>query len=670
MSQIITTHYLELIKKINLHDKEYYQENHSQISDAVYDKLRKELNEIEAKHPEIIRKESPNYKIGYKVQDKFNKINHSSAMLSLANAFNQDDVQDFIIRIQKFLNIDYFPDIAIEPKIDGVSFVARFKNGKFTTGITRGDGNIGEDITENLKVIQSFPLNLVGDFSENLELRGEIYMSKDNFRSLNLAQINKKQKTFANPRNAASGSLRQLNVNITAQRNLSYFIYSVVTNDNFINDQYNSLEKVAKLGFVINPHINDKRYDLPYDIDGMVYKVNNFNLQDRLGNIARSPRWAIAHKFPAEIAKTKLEDIIIQVGRTGALTPVACLTPINVGGVIVSRASLHNEDEIIRKDIQINDIITIKRAGDVIPQIISVDKAKRFNSIIFKFPQKCPICNADIIKIVDEVVSRCSAEFTCEAQILGKLKHFASKSAFNIDSLGEKQIEFLYKKNYITNISDIFELEQKNKNSLIKLENFPGWGKKSTEKLFSAIKEKKTIELDKFIYSLSIRYIGINTAQIIAKNYLSITKLYQEMLKVKKHPDNEAYNFLYNIDGIGKKVVDKLLDYFSYQANISLIEKLISVLDIKDYEVSHLINSPLTNKNIVFTGSLTKLTRLEAKSTAQRLGAKVQANVSSKTDYLIAGESSGSKLKKARQLAIKILSEEDWSKLLKEIDKS
>ena len=679
--QEINLEYEKLIIQINIYDKQYYQDNHSQISDAEYDKLRNRLNKIEADYPNIIKPDSPSQKVGYKVQTEFKKIKHSSAMLSLANGFIQDDIADFIVRVQKFLNIDYFPNIAVEPKIDGISFVARFVNGKFTTGITRGDGTVGEDITENLKVIKNFPLNLTKDFPDNFELRGEIYMSKDDFKLLNDRQEENKQKIFANPRNAASGSLRQLDVAITAQRNLSYFIYSVIADNNFADNQYQSLNKIQKLGFSVNPYIknftslgeiidfynyiNDERYNLPYDIDGMVYKVNDFNLQNRLGHVARSPRWAIAHKFPAEIAKTKLLDITVQVGRTGALTPVADLTPVNIGGVIVSRSSLHNEDEIERKDIRVNDIVTIKRAGDVIPQIVAVDLKKRQHTEKFIFPKKCPICNAKIVKLADEAVARCSAEFTCKAQILGRLKHFASKAAFDIEGLGEKQIEFLYEKNYIKNILDIFKLEEKNNNSLIRLENFPGWGKKSTENLFTAIKTKKSIDLDRFIYALGIRYVGVNTAQILAKNYISAQQWLEQMLLALEDPENQAYHTILNIDGIGSKVVDKLLAYFSYQENVSLGTELIKILTIKDYQISTATTSKISGKNIVFTGSLNDFTRLEAKSIAQRLGAKVQAAISNKTDYLVAGMASGSKLKKAQQLGIKILNEQEWQELAK-----
>ena len=679
-TQKINLEYKKLIKQINLYDRQYYQDNQSQISDAEYDKLRNKLNKIEVDYPDIIKQDSPSQKVGYKVQTEFKKIKHSSAMLSLANGFTEDDIADFIARVQKFLNIDYFPNIVVEPKIDGISFVARFKNGKFITGITRGDGTVGEDITENLKVIKNFPLTLTKDFPDNFELRGEIYMSKDDFKLLNQLQEENKQKIFANPRNAASGSLRQLDVAITAQRNLSYFIYSVIVDNDFVNNQYQSLNKIEKLGFQVNPYIknftslaeiidfynyiNDERYNLPYDIDGMVYKVNDFNLQNRLGHVARSPRWAIAHKFPAEIAKTKLLDITVQVGRTGALTPVADLMPVNIGGVMVARASLHNQDEILRKDIRINDIVTIKRAGDVIPQIVAVDLNKRQHTEKFIFPKKCPICNAKIVKLVDEAVARCSAEFTCKAQILGRLKHFASKAAFNIDGLGEKQIEFLYEKDYVKNILDIFYLEEKNNNSLIRLENFPGWGKKSVENLFVAIKERKTISLDRFIYALGIRYVGVNTAQILAKNYISIQKFLEQMLHAIEDKENQAYHTILNIDGIGSKVVNKLLVYFSYQENILLVKELTKILIIKDYQISTIVISKISGKNIVFTGNLDNFTRLEAKSIAQRLGAKVQAAISKKTDYLVAGTASGAKLKKAIELGVVVLNEKEWQDLL------
>lgn len=683
----VTAEYQALIAKINLCDKKYYQEDDSIISDAEYDELRIRLNEIEQQYPELISKDSPSQKVGYVVQKDFNKVSHSTAMLSLANAFSGKDVDDFIVKIQNFLNLSYFPEICVEPKIDGISFAARFENGKFVLGITRGDGVVGEDITENIKVIKSFPLELQGEVPNRLEVRGEMYMTKNNFKILNQQQEENSGKIFANPRNAASGSLRQLNTQITAKRNLDYFIYTVLTDDSFADNQYDALQKISKLGFSINPYIkifkslddiiafyqniNETRYSLVYDIDGMVYKVNNFALQERLGHVARSPRWAIAHKFPAETVTTKLEDIVIQVGRTGVLTPVACLAAVNVGGVMVTKATLHNEDEIKRKDIQIGDIVTIQRAGDVIPQILKVNFDKRSNSKQFIFPKKCPVCGAAVERIADEAMTRCVGGMKCEAQILGSLKHFVSKEAFNIDGLGEKQIEFLYRKNLIKNFTDIFYLEKKQQDSAIKLENFSGWGKKSVENLFAAIKLQKNISLDKFIYGFGIRYVGQNNAKLLAKNYLSIKILLEEISnslciendKIVINYDSVSYKNFINIDGLGDKVVNKLLEYFTDQDNFDMVNELITILHIKNFELVQQ-NSKIANKIIVFTGSLEIMSRFEAKNMAEKLGAKVQGSVSKKTDYVVAGEGSGSKLKKATELGITILDEKEWQDLI------
>lgn len=680
ISNAIKREYESIVSQINLYDKQYYQENQSLIHDSEYDLLRVRLLEIEEEFPDLILPDSPSQRVGYIVQTAFKKISHSEQMLSLSNAFSASDVEDFVVKAQKFINIDYFPDICVEPKIDGISFAARFKNGKFVQGITRGDGNIGEDITENIKTIKSFPMELPENSPEILEVRGEVYMTKESFMELNQFQVKNGDKVFANPRNAASGSLRQLDTAITAKRNLSYFIYMALDGGNLSTTQKGSLDEISKLGFIVNPYmkvlssvaeivsyyqeISELRYSLEYDIDGMVYKINDLALQNRLGNVARSPRWAIAHKFPAEKVTTKLEDIIIQVGRTGALTPVACLATVNVGGVMVSKATLHNEDEIKRKDIEIGDIVTVQRAGDVIPQIIKVDKAKRKDTKKFVFPTKCPICDSPVEKVDDEVVTRCMGEFVCEAQILGRLKHFVSKAAFDIDGLGDKQIEFLYNKNLVMDFSDVFSLEERQKDSAIKLANFPGWGKKSVEKLYIAINKKRKIELARFIFSLGIRHIGQNNAQLLAKNYKSVQGLLEEMENIIEEGGEGAfYNNIVNIDGVGEKVARKLLEYFSREGNLKLVKKLVDILDIENF-VNVKVDSSISDKILVFTGGLENYTRLEAKYIAQKLGAKVQASISSKTDYVIAGSSSGSKLKKAQELGITILNEEEWTDLV------
>lgn len=666
----------ELVELIKNYDKEYYTNDNAVIDDASYDKLRQELEHLEEQHSELAI-DSPSQKVGYLVQNEFQKHEHSQAMLSLANAFSEEDIEDFISRVKKFLNITTDLEFLAEPKIDGISFAAHYQNGELILGLTRGDGQVGEVITENLKVIKSLPNKLTGNYPEKLEVRGEIYMSKANFAALNQEQEKQGSKIFANPRNAASGSLRQLDTAITAERNLDLFIYAVHA-ENFANTQLASLEKIAKLGFPVNSlnrichtsqeimanyqQLSDERYKLDYDIDGIVYKVNDYSLQERLGFVARSPRFAIAHKFPAEIAKTKLEDIIIQVGRTGALTPVAVLTPVNIGGVVVERASLHNEDEIKRKDIKIGDIVLVKRAGDVIPQIDSVDSKKRTAAVKdFIFPNSCPVCSSALEKPEGEAVTRCTGGNICKAQLLGGLKHFVSKNAFDIDGLRDKQVEFLYEKGLVTNFSDFFTLAERQHASLTKLENYPGWGKKSVTKLYAALAEKQIISLERFIYALGIRYIGQNTAKLLSKNYLSIENFLQNISQLSEN--SETYQALVNIDGIGTKVADKLLEFFGNNDNYEQIKQLAELLKIEDF-AQNISNSIFANKVIVFTGSLTKMTRHEAKAKAETLGAKVTGSVSKNTDYVICGEAAGSKKKKAEELQVKILSEDEWLSLI------
>ncbi len=664
MDLFITAEYNRLIAEIDKYDKSYYNNNKSLIDDGEYDSLRKKLEEIEKKYPELKTENSPSNKIGYVVQSELQKANHSKIMLSLANGFSKQDIEDWMIKTQKFLNINDFLEIIAEPKIDGVSFVARYEKGQFIKGITRGDGSIGEDITENLKVIDGFLKKI--SFEKDLEIRGEIYITKKNFEEINKKLENK--KIFSNPRNLASGSLRQLNTEITAERKLNYFVYSVLADD-FAKNQYDAMQKIKNLGFSVNDkikkfsnlqelisyyeNINDTRYQLAYDIDGMVYKINDFNLQDRLGEVARSPRWAIAHKFPAQKVITKLEKITVQVGRTGAITPVAELTPVNIAGVIVKRATLHNKDEIARKDIRVGDVVVIERSGDVIPKIIKVSPRKT-ELKKFVFPKKCPECNTELIKEKDEAVFRCPATDSCPAQIKGNIEHFVSKNAFNIIGLGYKQIDFLYEKKLITNIRDIFFLEEKQNISAIKLENFSNWGKKSVEKLYQAIKNSKEISLDKFIYALAIRYVGSVNSRIIARHFVSMNKLLNDVDKQE----------LLNIDGLGEKVVDQFVEYFSVEKNYNNIKDLSEILTIKDFFEEQVKDSKIVNKKIVFTGNMNDFTRAEAKARVEKLGAKVLSSISKNIDFLVAGEDSGSKLKKAKELNITILTEEEWKNLL------
>lgn len=526
--------YEALAKEIAHHDRLYYQNDAPEISDAEYDILRKKLEKLEEKYPEFKTADSLTQKVGAAPSSKFDKVQHLAPMLSIANGFAREDVTDFIDRIRKFLGLadDEKVEIFTEPKIDGLSFSARYVGGKLAAAATRGDGVTGEDITENIRTIKTLPVEI--DFAGEVEIRGEVYMTHADFASLNEREDGK----FANPRNAAAGSLRQLDANVTASRPLNYFAYNVVPEFGEAT-QVDTIKKLKKLGFQTNPlnklcsnvdeifanyeEIYAKRPTLPYDIDGMVYKVNRFDWQRRMGALARTPRWALAHKFPAQQAKTVLEDIIIQVGRTGALTPVAVLKPVTVGGVVVQRATLHNEDEIERKDIRIGDTVVLQRAGDVIPQIVEVDLAQRAASARkYKFPSTCPVCGSDAVREEDEAARRCVGGLICEAQVVERLKHFVSRQAFDIEGLGEQNIINFWNDGLIKTPADIFRLKRE------QLLNREKWGEKSADNLIAAVNERKNISLERFIYALGIRHVGLETAKLLAKNYKSFANLRAE----------------------------------------------------------------------------------------------------------------------------------------------
>jgi DNA ligase (NAD+) len=669
--------------EIRHHDKLYYEKNSPAISDAEYDKLFKNLQQIESDFPELLTPDSPTQKVGGRVAEKFSKVTHSKPMLSLSNAFSREDVDDFIKRSNRFLGQLEEQDINIfcELKIDGLSFSARYENGKFIQAATRGDGSVGEDVTENVATIKSLPKNLVGNFPKILEVRGEIYLSREDFEELNKSQIAKGEDVFANPRNAASGSLRQLDSKVTAERNLKYFAYSIgEVSEDFFSTHSEMISKLKSFGFVVNEESKlaknldeimnfydgfySKRSSLNYDIDGVVYKINSTELQNRLGFVARSPRWAVAHKFPAEQGKTILNAITIQVGRTGALTPVAELDPINIGGVLVKRATLHNRDEIERKDIRVGDTVIVQRAGDVIPQIVAVDLNLRpQNSTSYEFKMICPVCGSIAEKEGEDAITRCTGGVSCSAQALEGLKHFVSRNAFDIEGLGEKQIELFWEKDLIKSPADIFTLEERNNNSLAKIENFEGFGKKSIDNLFLSINSRRKITLDKFIYALGIRHVGQENAKLLAKNYKNISDI-KSKLQNASDELSEAFQELLNIDGIGKKVAHAIVSFFANSNNVELIEKLEAQIEILPVEESK-YDSPISGKIVVFTGSLEKITRNEAKSQAENLGAKVASSVSKNTDYVIAGSDAGSKLKKANELGVKILSENEWLELIK-----
>ncbi len=674
----------ELVRQIRQHDKLYYQKDKPEISDADYDRLRHELEKIEAEYPDLITPDSPTQTVGTAPSAGFRKVKHSTPMLSLSNAFSEEDLNDFLVRVRRFLGMkdDAALEILAEPKIDGLSCSLRYEKRRLVLAATRGDGAEGEDITANVRTIKDVPQELPGDAPDVLEVRGEIYMRRDDFMALNKKQAEGGKQLFANPRNAAAGSVRQLDSKITETRPIHFFGYSLGEVSAPIAKTQNDIrKKLADWGFAeakpfrvckdmttlmkYYEEVGTLRADLGYEIDGVVYKVNDLALQERLGFVSRAPRWATAHKFPAERAVTVLNAIDIQVGRTGTLTPVARLEPITVGGVVVSNATLHNEDEIERKDVRIGDHVVVQRAGDVIPQIVEVLKDKRTGKEKkFKYPDKCPECGSLAIREEGEVAKRCTGGLICPAQAKERLKHFVSRLAFDIEGLGEKIIEEFWEKELIKSPADIFRLEKKNKSLQPPLEEWEGWGEKSVEKLFTSIENRKAISLDRFIYALGIRQIGEATAKKLAVNYTSIENLRSEMKKAQKR-ESENFQNLVSIEDIGPSVADDLLGFFAEEHNTDILDDLQKILTIQPYERPDSSGSPVAGKTVVFTGTLVQLTRQEAKVGAERLGAKVAGSVSAKTDYVVAGEDAGSKLKKARELNVTVLTEEEWLKLIK-----
>ena len=670
-------------------DNAYYQNDEPELTDAEYDKLKHYNAAIEAKFPELVRADSPSKRVGAKVQSKFNKITHRFPMLSLGDVFSIEEVDDFVMSVKRFLNTSENIDFMAEPKIDGLSFSARYENGRFVSGATRGDGVVGEDITENLKTIHQLPLQLPHGVPEILEVRGEVYMAKSDFFALNDRTMAAGKKPFANPRNAAAGSLRQLDPKITAERKLSIWAYTwgEVSAPQW-QTQGEFFTKLQEWGFPVNPlnrmchslsditenftRMMEIRASLPYDIDGIVYKVNSIALQERLGFLTRTPRWAIAHKFPAEQALTRIADIRIQVGRTGVLTPVADLEPINVGGVIVSHATLHNEDEIRRKDFRIGDMVVVQRAGDVIPQVVEVKFDKRpENSVPYIFPNKCPECGAHAVREEGEAAWRCTGGLTCPAQAKEHLRHFVSKEAFDIVGLGDKLIDEFYADGTLQNPVDIFTLEQRNgsaeeerdlfsldKNAGLHLERRLGWGKKSVENLFAAISKRRRISLPRFIYALGIPQVGAATALMLAKNYVSFDSFEHDMV-------NKETAKLVAIDGIGGNMAQDIVEFFEEEHNLETIENLRKYVTIEDFVDEERLDSLLSGKTVVFTGTLQQMTRAEAKALSQKLGAKVAGSVSGHTDYVVVGADAGSKAKKAAELGVKTLTESEFLEMIR-----
>lgn len=667
-----------LAAEIARHDKSYHQLDAPEVTDAEYDALRRRNDTLEDAFPDLVRDDSPNKKVGAEVAGGFGKVIHARPMLSLGNAFSEEDVTDFLDRIRRFLGLgaDEPVEIAAEPKIDGLSISLRYENGRFIQAATRGDGAVGEDVTRNIETFgeDQVPRTLAGAPGV-LEVRGEVFMSKSDFAALNARQEEKSAKVFANPRNAAAGSLRQLDPAITAERPLRFFAYAWgEVSAPLAETHAGVLERFETWGFVVNPlarvcngvaeimdmyaHVGDERAGLDYDIDGIVYKVNRLDWQERLGFVSRAPRWAIAHKFPAEKARTTLRAISIQVGRTGSLTPVAELDPINVGGVIVSRATLHNEDEIERLGAREGDTVIIQRAGDVIPQVLKVIEDKRPEGTQpFMFPKTCPECDSAAVREEGEVAWRCSGGLVCRAQVVERLRHFVSRDAFDIEGFGAKHIEAFYDDGLIKTPADIFSLKRDD------LAGREGWGEKSADNLIDAIADRRTVPLDRLIYALGIRHIGQTTARLLARHYGTFTAWRQAMEAMSKIIGTQERQELVNLDGIGDAVADAFVEFFSEAHNCEVLDALADVLAIQDVAAPDTSGSPVAGKTVVFTGTLEAMSRGEAKARAETLGAKVAGSVSKKTDYVVAGPGAGSKAKKAEELGVTILTEEEWMTL-------
>lgn len=676
--------------EITKHDRLYYQKAAPIISDAEYDALRQRYEQIEKRFPELQTLTSLTRRVGAPPARGFAKVRHAVPMLSLGNAFTEEDVADFVDRIRRFLRLGDREKIEFtaEPKIDGLSMSLRYENGALVTAATRGDGTEGEDVTANVRMVKEVPQRLKGkNLPAVCEVRGEIYMTKADFLALNKRQQEAGEQIFANPRNSAAGSLRQKDPAVTASRPLHFFAYGWgAMSDMPTNSQSAMIKWLAQCGFRTNPltrlcrSVDDliayhrdlemQRAGLDYDIDGVVYKVDRIDWQERLGFVEgqRAPRWAVAHKFPAEKATTVVKDIEIQVGRTGALTPVAKLEPVGVGGVVVQNATLHNADEIARLDVRVGDTVTIQRAGDVIPQVLGVVLEKRPKSAKpYRFPTHCPcplrtpVVREKTATGEEGAVIRCTGEFACPFQKIEHLKHFVSRRAFDIDGLGEKQIEFFFEQGWIKEPADIFTLEARNRT--IKLQEVEGYGETSVRNLFSAIAARREISLERFIYALGIRHVGETTARALARGYGSWKDFHAACLKLAKR-DEETRAEMDALDQIGDTVIDALAAYFGEAHNRRIVDRLTEQVRILDAEKPKK-ESPIAGKTVVFTGALERMTRDEAKAMAERLGAKAASSVSKKTDYVIAGPGAGSKLADARKLGVKVLTEDEWFKLVK-----
>lgn len=658
----------ELSKLLSKYSRQYYIFDDPSVTDAEYDALYKELLDIEKEYPELVKTSSPSQKVGAKVSKDFQKVLHQQKMLSLENAFNEEDIQNFIDRVKKLTGKSQV-EFVLEPKLDGLSASIVYKNGILSQASTRGDGSIGEDITENIKTLDNVPkeINLTG----NVEVRGEVVMLKEDFQKLNEQREANGEKLFSNPRNAAAGSLRQLDFNVTAQRKLTFFAYALIGDDLTLNSQEQILETLRLNGFTVSDEIKlcktqkeayefyqnmeSRRADLAYDIDGVVYKTNDLSLQKQMGNSTKYPRHSIAYKFPAQKAQTTILDIVVQVGRTGNITPVAELAPVNVGGVIVSRATLHNKSEIEKKDIRVGDRVIIQRAGDVIPQILyPIIEQRPKDSKPYEFPNVCPCCGSSLVQNEDEVAIKCE-NLDCSAQLVERLIHFVSRQAFNIEGLGRQNIKFLFDKGIVKSPVDIFYLQEKNQQ--YHLEKEEGWGEQSVRNLFKSIETAKNIKLEKFINALGIPQVGRAASILIARYY----KTFSQFLSAV---EEDRMSELVTISGIGDSMIQDLKNFFRISNNLGVMKRLSAVVNIRDAEESS--ESEWTGKSVVFTGTLNTLGRDEAKEIIEKLGGKASSSVSSKTYLVVAGENAGSKLEKARNLGIRVISEEEFLEMIQQ----
>ncbi|MCL6708578.1 NAD-dependent DNA ligase LigA [Pseudomonas sp. R2.Fl] len=695
-----------LAREIARHDALYHGEDQPEISDADYDALKRRNDAIEERFPTLVRTDSPSQRVGAAPAGVFQQVTHARPMLSLDNTFSDEDVADFVASVYRFLG--RLPDNSIaftaEPKIDGLSMSIRYQGRRLVTAATRGDGTTGENVTANIRTIKEIPETLPDDAPDVVEVRGEVYMAKSDFLALNAQMEAEGKQTYVNPRNTAAGSLRQLDPRVTASRKLKFFAYAWGEMSEMPADtQFGMVQVFRRWGFPVNPlmkclnsteeilehyrRIGLERAELDYDIDGVVYKVDRLDLQERLGFRSRSPRWATAHKFPAEQAFTTVEAIDIQVGRTGALTPVARLTPVTVGGVVVTNATLHNADYIegignsgqrIREeehDIRVGDTVIVQRAGDVIPQVLDVVMEKRPEGAAkYAFPTKCPVCGSHAVREMNEKtgkldsVTRCTGGFVCSAQAKEHLKHFVSRNAFDIEGLGTKQVDFFFESEdpaiQIRTAPDIFTLKRRQEASpLTKLENIEGFGKVSVKKLFDAIDARREIALNRFVYALGIRHVGETTAKLLARSYGSYAA-FATAMKEAAPLHGDAWNELNAIEGIGEVVATAIVEFFKEPRNTAVIDRLLEEVTPIDAEAPTTSGSPVAGKTVVFTGSLEKFTRDEAKARAESLGAKVAGSVSKKTDYVVAGADAGSKLTKAQELGVTVLNEDEWLTLI------